>query len=302
MSHQDNPSNVAFAPQSRLYLSKLESPPATILAHLIRHFARIPAATWRDRVARGLITLDDGTIVEADSQYRHGVFVLYRKEVPFEPDAIEDEVILYQDRTILVVDKPHGMVVTPAGDHVERSLLVRLQRKTGLTQLAPVHRLDRETAGVLLFAVEPSARGPYHRLFSKAEVDREYVALAHVEDSRGRNHWRVENRIESGTPWYRQRIVSGAINAISEIELIETRYDVGLFQIRPRTGKKHQIRVHMASIGCPIVADPLYPVIREKNDGSTPLQLLAKRLAFIDPLSGKPRSFGSLRELDWGSG
>ena len=152
-----------------------------------------------------------------------------------------------------------------------------------------------------MFAVDPTARGPYHQLFSKADVEREYVAVARVKDSRGLNQWRVENRINSGTPWYRQKIVSGTVNAITEIELIETRDDVGLFKIRPRTGKKHQIRVHMASIGCPIVGDPLYPDVLEKIEGSTPLQLLAKRLAFSDPFSGESRSFVSLRELIWGS-
>ena len=202
---------------------------------------------------------------------------------------------------ILVVDKPHGMVVTPVGDHLERSLLVRLQRNTGLTELAPIHRLDRETAGILMFAILPTARGPYHQLFSRAEVEREYIAVAQVEESCGQNKWRVENRLSSGIPWYRQEIVKGPVNAITEIDLIELRDGMGLFRIRPRTGKKHQIRVHMASIGCPILGDPIYPVIRKKEDGSIPLRLLARRLQFVDPLSGEWRSFKSVRDLAWTS-
>src|SRR5271163_3623816 len=127
---------------SRLYLPKVESPPATILAHLIAHFPKVSPDTWLDRVERGLVTLSDGAALSADSPYRHGVTVFYWKEVPLEPDAIEKEEIIYQDEDLLVVDKPPGMQVLPAGQQVERSLMVRLQRSTGLTTLAPMHRLD----------------------------------------------------------------------------------------------------------------------------------------------------------------
>ncbi len=144
----------SLPPPSRLYLPKVDSPPATILAHLITHFPQVPPHIWRERVARGLVTCDDGTTLRKDSPYRHGITVLYRKEVPSEPDPVEEEVILYRDEEILVADKPHGMGVTPAGDHVERSLLVRLQRSTRLSTLTPAHRLDRETAGVVLLIIK----------------------------------------------------------------------------------------------------------------------------------------------------
>lgn len=284
-------------PWSRLYLPKLKVPPATIFAHLVAHFPHISPDTWRSRVARGLITLDDGTKVREDSPYRHGVTVFYRKEVLSEPSPIHDEVILYRNENILVADKPHGMVVTPVGGHVERSLLVRLQRSTGLDTLAPMHRLDRETAGVVLFAIDPACRGRYHQLFAQGIIEREYLAVAHVVDAPERKQWHVENRMEPGDPWFLQQIVDGPANAITEIEILERRGKAGLFRLRPASGRKHQIRVHMASIGFPIVGDPLYPAIVETQDGDPPLQLLANRLSFIDPLNGTPHSFVSARTL-----
>jgi tRNA pseudouridine32 synthase/23S rRNA pseudouridine746 synthase len=187
--------------------------------------------------------------------------------------------------------------VTPAGENIERSLLVRLQRSTGLAALAPMHRLDRETGGLLLLAIKPDARVHYHRLFADAMIEREYLAVAHIDDAPSQTHWRVENRMESGEPWYRQQVVEGPANAVTEIELLELREGAGLFRLFPKSGRKHQLRVHMVSIGFPIVGDPFYPKIREKRDGDPPLQLLARRLAFIDPLSGAPRSFTSLRQL-----
>ena len=282
---------------SRLYLPKLEDPPLTILDHLVQRFPQIHPDIWRERVSQGLVTMSDGTVVREDSEYRHGIHVYYRKHVPFEPDVVEEPLIVFRDAEIIVVDKPHGMAVTPAGDHVERSLIARLQKNTGLPDLAPVHRLDRETAGLLLLTIRREARGPYHRLFSEGTIEREYLAVAHVAVALGVKHWLIENRIERGEPWFRQKIVSGAVNAITEIELIDASSELGQFRLFPKTGKKHQLRVHMASIGCPIVGDPFYPTIRKKQEGEPPLQLLAVRLTFRDPLTHTVRTFTSLRGL-----
>jgi tRNA pseudouridine32 synthase/23S rRNA pseudouridine746 synthase len=250
---------------------------------------------WRERVSRGVVTLSDGTLLREDSPYRHGLFVFYRKEVPSEPAPVEVPLIIHRDENILVVDKPHGMPVTPVGQHVERSLLVYLQRSTGLDTLAPMHRLDRETAGLLLLTIKADVRGQYHRLFAEGLIEREYRALAYIKDAPSRKHWRVENRLRQGEPWFRQRIVEGRANAVTEIELLERREGAGLFRLVPRTGKKHQLRVHMASIGFPIVGDPFYPEITEKAPADPPLQLVAHRLAFLDPRTGEPRSFISHR-------
>jgi tRNA pseudouridine32 synthase/23S rRNA pseudouridine746 synthase len=282
---------------SRLYLPKFDAAPQTIFEYLLARFPQVHASIWRERVSRGLVTLSDGTRLEERSPYRHGMMVFYRKEVPSEPPPSEEPRVLYQDDAILVVDKPHGMPVTPAGDHVERSLLVRLQQTLGLPELNPVHRLDRETAGVLLFTVQGGVRARYHRLFAEGEVEREYLAVAHVEVAPQLTRWRIENRLAPGEPWYRQRVVEGRRNAITEIELTDLSSARGRFRLFPKTGKKHQLRVHMASIGCPIVGDPFYPTIQEKRAGDPPMQLLARRLAFIDPRNDAPLNFISTRTL-----
>src|ERR1700741_5151572 len=143
---------------SRLYLPKFDPAPATIFESLLARFPQVDAAVWRARVSQGLVTLSDGTTLRQDSPYRHGIFVFYRKEVASEPPPLEEPQIVYRDDHILVVDKPHGMPVTPSGQHVERSLVVLLQRRTGLPDVAPIHRLDHETAGLVLCAIKPEAR------------------------------------------------------------------------------------------------------------------------------------------------
>jgi tRNA pseudouridine32 synthase/23S rRNA pseudouridine746 synthase len=288
--------------QSRLHLPKLVPSPKTVLEYLIAHFPHIPAQTWRERVANGKVTIDDGTTLAIETPYFHGMTVLYSREIAQEAAADFEETILLQDANILVADKPHGMVVTPSGDHVERSLLARLQNRNGLKKLAPMHRLDRDTAGVVLFTITSEARARYHELFSSRSVEREYLAVAKVGSAGTSREWDVRNRLEEGEPWYRRRIAesdAGEPNAITRIQLLESENGFGFFRLLPETGKKHQLRVHMALIGCPIVGDLLYPDVLERNEHDSPLQLLAHRLSFIDPLSGKSRRFVSTQQLLW---
>jgi tRNA pseudouridine32 synthase/23S rRNA pseudouridine746 synthase len=282
---------------SRLYLPKFVGSPKTIFEYLVARFPQVNAAVWHERVSQGLVTLNDGTKLTEQSPYRHGMTVFYRKQVPSEPPLLEEPVIVYRDDEIIVADKPHGIPVTPCGQHIERSLFIRLQRITELPDLAPVHRLDLDTAGLVLFTVRTDARAHYHRLFAEGRIEREYLAVAHVDGQPNRTHWRIENRIEEGEPWFLQRIVEGPVNAITEIELTEWRSGFGRFLLFPRTGKRHQLRLHMASIGFPIVGDPFYPAIVKRHDAALPLQLLARRLSFIDPLSGAAQNFASARNL-----
>jgi tRNA pseudouridine32 synthase/23S rRNA pseudouridine746 synthase len=276
--------------RSRLYLRKLDSPPATIFEHLVAHFPNVPAEVWRERFARGAITVNSESIAES-APYRHGLTIHYERETPDEPELRETETILYQDNEILVADKPHGMPVTPAGEYAKRSLLFRLQAGTGLQDLSPAHRLDRETAGLVLFCVQAKSRARLHGLFARNLVEREYLAIARIPPD-GQKQWIVENRLAPGTPWFTQRIVEGPVNAVTKIELVESAGGYGLFLLKPQTGKQHQLRVHMASIGAAIVGDPYYPALREKQPGELPLQLLACRLAFED------KHFKTIRHLE----
>ena len=247
-------------------------------------------------MARGLVTTPEGLTLHEDSPYEHGTTVFYIKEVPSEPAPVELETILFQDDEILAADKPHGMSVTPSGDQIARSLLNRLRESTG-DDLVPLHRLDRDTAGVVLFGRKPSSRARYHALFSEGNIEREYLAVAELSEPPQTTRWIVENRLVPGKPWFRRRIESGKANARTKIEFIESRAGLGLFRLIPRTGKKHQLRIHMSSSGYPILGDPFYPEIRQPQDPDLPLQLLAYRLSFVDPFTEILREFRSMRQL-----
>jgi tRNA pseudouridine32 synthase / 23S rRNA pseudouridine746 synthase len=284
-------------PRSRLRLPDPASGCATLLEYLVRRFPHVDRSRWERRLDDGKVSFADGTPIGRSTPYRAGATVLYRREVEDEPPAGESETILFHDDRILVADKPHGMPVIPAGDYLARSLLVRLQRATGHPELAPAHRLDRDTAGIVLFVVDPSVRGAYHQLFAEGRIEREYRAIARVPIRPPQHTWEIESRIGPGEPWFRRRVVPGRPNAATRIELVDTDDGLGLFRIRPRTGKKHQIRLHMAGLGYPILGDRLYPDrIGHEGDGP-PLQLLATRLGFRDPVTGSGRSFQSKRTL-----
>jgi tRNA pseudouridine32 synthase/23S rRNA pseudouridine746 synthase len=284
--------------QSRIYLPKVNCPPATILEFLATKFPHIPVADWRDRIDRGKVTTSSGTPITPDSPYRHGAMIFYVKEVAFEPTCEEEETILYQDDQILVANKPHGMPVTPAGRHIARALLNRLQQRTGIESLVPLHRLDRDTAGVILFGLKAGYRAPYHQLFATGKITREYLAVASIAGVPEERQWFVQNRLEAGEPWFRQQVAAtGHVNARTEITLIGTRGDLGLFHLVAHTGRKHQLRVHMHSIGYPILGDLIYAQVSEPSRQVSPLQLLASRLAFIDPVAGLSRDFRSPTRL-----
>jgi tRNA pseudouridine32 synthase/23S rRNA pseudouridine746 synthase len=280
--------------RSRTYLPKLDSPPATILEHLIFRFPHVSESAWRSRMARGLVTTEKGEKIVEDSHYAAGL-VFYAKEIPYEPAPTETEIILFQDGELLVADKPHGMPVTPAGSHVARSLLNRLQESTGIDTLVPLHRVDRDTAGIVLFGINAESRALYHALFATRSIAREYLAVARVARTPDQTHWLVENRLQPGTPWFRQEIAEGPINSITRIELVTVVDGLGLFHLRPETGKKHQLRVHMASLGFPILGDSFY----SESPDSPVLQLLAYKLQFVDPLTGVERVFRSTRKLQY---
>ncbi|GED96502.1 pseudouridine synthase [Gordonia crocea] len=239
----------------------------------------------------------DGLPVALDAPTsRNGSVFLYRDlpdevAVPFDPE------ILYDDENLVVIDKPHFLATMPRGRHVTQTALVRLRRELGNDDLAPVHRLDRLTAGVLMFTRRPPVRAAYQELFAARRVHKEYRAQSASPGEGLRGGTRVANRIEKRAGELRARVVDGPVNAISHI----TRVADG-FHLVPETGRTHQLRVHMAGLGVPIVDDPLYPQVRaelaampDQGDFSRPLRLVAAVLAFTDPITGQDRRFVSRR-------
>lgn len=269
-----------------------------MLAFLVERYPQISAAQWQDRMARGEVVSGDGTVLGPDSAYRRGMRIFYYRELERETPIPFQEAVLFQDEHLLVVDKPHFLPMTPGGRFVQETLLTRLKKKFDSTDLTPIHRLDRETAGVVIFSRQVASRGAYQSLFQRREVHKTYEALAHA--LAGRDFpFTYRSRMVDGDKFFLMREEEGDANSETVIDVIERRGDVNLYRLHPHTGRKHQLRVHLASLGIPIVNDAFYPVARpcKDDDMSQPLQLLARAIDFIDPLTGEARHFESRRTL-----
>ena len=281
--------------------SRLQLPPgpwSTVLEALCARFPQVPEATWRDRFARGRVLDADDHALDASSAYRVGTEVQYFREVADEPVVPFAETVLHADAHLVVVDKPHFLPVAPTGAWVRETLLTRLVHRLGNPALVPLHRIDRETAGLVLFSADPGSRSRYQALFRDRRIDKTYEALAPPLPDLAYPHVR-RSRLERGDPFFRMHEVEGAANSETVVEVLERGTHCWRYRLGPVTGRKHQLRVHMAALGAPILHDRMYPVLRDASADALarPLQLLARALAFDDPLSGAPRRFVSSLRL-----
>ena len=270
---------------------------------LDNHFPRVGRDVWLQRLRTGKIHDAEGRVVDESVPYQVNARLRYYREVEAEPRIPFVEKIIYEDDEILIADKPHFLPVTPGGQYVNECLLHRLVARTGNEQLVAVHRLDRETAGLVLFSKRHATRKFYFSLFREGRIDKQYEAIASLPANPEQKTWLVESRIERSDVWVVFRNVAGVINARSHIELVEAREDRARFALSPLTGKTHQLRLHMGLIGAHILNDRIYPELQQKSDVvdyANPLQLLAKSLAFIDPLSGISLRFESENRLSEG--
>jgi tRNA pseudouridine32 synthase/23S rRNA pseudouridine746 synthase len=248
---------------------------------------------WPERLARGSVVDDHGHPLE--TAYRPNRRVYYWRFLETEPDVPGQERIVFQDEHLLVADKPHFLPVTPGGIYARQTLMARLRHATGLADLVPIHRLDRETAGLVVFSVRREDRDAYHRLFRERAVDKVYEAIARFSDGT----WPrvVRHRLEepAGDDFMQMQVVDGEPNAETRIALVE-RLEGGLarYELRPLTGQRHQLRVQMNALGLPIVGDRIYPVLQPHENPprfDAPLQLVAREIAFTDPVTGQRREF-----------
>ena len=271
---------------------------ATITDFLVQRFSAITRDVWLQRMAAGLIVDEFGEAVSPTRVYRGHIRVYYYRDLPAEPVVPFEEDVLFQDTHLVVADKPHFLPVTPSGHYLQETLLVRLKKRLGMNDLIPIHRIDRETAGLVLFSVNPAERNNYQSLFRRHEVVKHYEAIA-SEPGELRLPLTRKSRIVEGEPFFRQREVQGQPNSETLIEVQEIKGGMALYALSPVTGKKHQLRVHMNALGLPILNDRMYPPVENTpdDDYSRPLQLLAKSIAFTDPVTGEARRFESRRKL-----
>jgi len=269
-----------------------------LLDFLAAHLPAVSRDDWLRRMALGEVVDEFGTPAMPQQPVRPGVRLYYYRELAQEAEIPFAESIVYQDEHLLVADKPHFLPVVPSGRYLQQTLLVRLKRRLQLRELSPVHRIDRDTAGLVMFSVQRSTRGRYQALFRDRTVHKTYEATAPWREGIAfpRTH---TSRMEESPQFFRMQEVAGEPNTCTHMEVVERLGGWARYRLSPVTGKRHQLRVHMAALGLPLYGDAFYPEVNDPPEGdySNPLQLLARSLAFTDPLTGEPRRFESRLQL-----
>lgn len=280
----------------------------TVLDFLADQLPALSKDAWALRLQQGLVVTDTLQAVDTATPYatllKAHTRLHYWRHVPGEAPIPFEARVVYQDDWLVVADKPHFLPVVPSGQYVQETLLTRLKKSLGLASLTPMHRLDRETAGLVAFTVQPQTRGAYQGLFRDRAVEKVYEAVA---PWRAGDTWpkQVANHLRTGDHFMTMVASEGPVNAETHVQLLahDPSRQLGLYQLRPSTGQRHQLRVHMAGLGLPIVGDRIYPHLQPvgtaAGDYANPLQLVARSLSFENPITGQRHSFNSQMPLAW---
>lgn len=279
---------------------------------LVQRFPAIQREVWLQRFLEGGILNAEGVNIGPNQSVLHETHLLYFRHVADEPTLRFKAQIIFQDEHLIVADKPHFMPVTPGGQYVQQSLLVQLKQDFNLPELSPIHRIDRETAGLVMFSVRAKDRNAYQQLFRLQQVQKTYEAIAGIPESSPLNlvfPITYKSMMASDEQFFKMRELTARECATTDQSNSETWIDcverisqaLARYILKPVTGQRHQLRVHMNALGLPILGDRFYPHVKylasEKDPLDQPLQLLAKTIAFLDPLTGTPRKFTSNLKL-----
>lgn len=273
---------------------------------LVQRFPAIQREVWLQRFLEGGILNAGGINIGPNQSVLHETHLLYFRHVADEPTLPFKAQIIFQDEHLIVADKPHFMPVTPGGQYVQQSLLVQLKQDFNLPELSPTHRIDRETAGLVMFSVRAKDRNAYQQLFRLQQVQKTYEAIAGIPESSPLNlvfPITYKSMMASDEQFFKMRELTARECATTDQSNSETWIDcverisqaLARYILKPVTGQRHQLRVHMNALGLPILGDRFYPHVKylasEKDPLDQPLQLLAQTIAFLDPLTGTPRKF-----------
>lgn len=272
----------------------------TVFDFLLERMPDIPRDEWLHRFEHGLVLNEQALPVAATQAYTAHTKLYYYRHIANEPVLPQKASILFEDDHLIVADKPHFMPVTPAGRYVQQSLLVQLKHLTGNDDLVPLHRIDRETAGLVMFGKRTADRDAYHALFRDKEMHKVYEAVAAYNPALElpRVH---TSRLQPDALFFKTQEVLGEPNSETRISLLKIEGTRALYQLEPISGKRHQLRVHMMALGLPLEGDQFYPTVLRgpdaEEDFNNPLQLLAKSVRFTDPVTGQDREFHSAMRL-----
>ncbi len=273
----------------------------TLLDFLAQRMPGIPRSEWANRLDQGLVLQESGQRAQADQACLTGQRFFYYRHVPDEPQLPQQAAVVFEDDHLLVADKPHFMPVTPSGPYVQQCLLVQLKRLTGLADLVPLHRIDRETAGLVLFGKRLQDRDAYHALFREHSILKTYHAVAAHRPELPLPRVHTSRLAEDPVHFFKMCEIEGQHNSETRIALLRSEGGRALYRLEPVSGKRHQLRVHMMAMGIPIEGDQFYPqVLRGPHAPEhfrQPLQLLAHSVQFSDPLTGQARLFESRQQL-----
>ncbi|WP_445117067.1 pseudouridine synthase [Acinetobacter sp. WZC-1] len=296
--HHDQPPMREGVTASQAFLPELSPRPHNLFDYLCEHFPHIQPSEWQQRFQDQLVLDLQGNPLQMDSPYIAHTHIYYYRFLSHEIHVPFYEKIIFENNDLLVADKPHFLTMSPTGQYLQETLLVRLKKTTQNPWLTPIHRLDRETAGVVLFSKRPETRGLYQQLFAERAVQKIYHAIAAYRADLVLPAT-VNLRMEKGQPFYTMQVTEGAHNSSTAIELLEQDGRWAKYRLKPTTGKQHQLRVHLSHLNIPIKNDPFYPEVIHKNkdDFSAPLQLLANQISFRDPLTAEEVCFCSEQVL-----
>lgn len=288
---------------SRVFLPADQSH-LNLLQFFIAQFPHIAVKEWEDRFAQGLVLNAEGQALNAIDAYQPNTHLIYFRRLAREPEISFQEEILFQDQHILVADKPHFLPVTPSGLYLHQTLLNRLKKKTGIQSLSPIHRIDRDTAGLVIFSVNPAERAQYQNLFRDREVKKVYEAIApYSQELIAKLPLLYQSRLEESEHFLQMIEVEGESNTDTLLDIISENRPWAKYRLTPGSGKKHQLRCHLNALDIPIKDDQIYPTLTPYQeydlDISRPLQLLAKEISFLDPITKTQRVFVSKRVLDF---